>query len=162
MRHWFFAISAAVLVLVGFCGWLWSPLLWLYVLVVPVVLLGVRDALQTKRAVLRNFPVLGHFRYLFEMIRPEINQYFIESNTDGRPFSRELRSVVYQRAKGANDTRALGTRRDVNAEGYDWINHSMFPVPADEVASRVRIGGAACAQPYDASLLNISAMSSRP
>lgn len=158
MRTWFFAASAAALALVGLAGSLSSTLLWLYVPLVPVVLLGVYDALQTKRAVLRNFPVLGHFRYLFEMIRPEINQYFIESNTDGRPFSRELRSVVYQRAKRERDTVPFGTQRDVYEVGYEWLDHSMTARHVRDVP-RVRLGEGRCAQPYDAALLNISAMS---
>src|SRR5690606_16067866 len=99
MRHWFFGISAVVLVLVAIAWWFWPPASLALIVVVPTIMLGVRDATQTRRAVLRNFPVIGHFRYLFEMIRPEINQYFVESNTDGKPFSRDMRSVVYQRAK---------------------------------------------------------------
>ena len=120
---------------------------------------GLNDLKQHNHSIRRNFPVLGHLRYLLESIRPEIQQYFIEGDNEETPFSREMRAVVYQRAKGANDTRALGTRRDVNAEGFEWINHSMFPVAAGDVAKRVRVGGAQCAAPYDASLLNISAMS---
>lgn len=158
MRHWFYAIAVAVLALVGFLGWLWYPLYLLYVFVVPLVLLGIKDSLQTRRAVLRNFPVIGHFRYLFEMIRPEINQYFIESNTDGKPFSRELRSVVYQRAKKQRDTVPFGTQRDVYEVGYEWLNHS---ITAREVLDmpRIRLGEGRCEQPYDAAVLNISAMS---
>ena len=93
------------------------------------------DLKQHNHSIRRNFPVLGHLRYLLESIRPEIQQYFIEGDNEETPFSREMRAVVYQRAQGANDTRALGTRRDVNAEGFEWINHSMFPVAAGDVAS---------------------------
>jgi len=109
--------------------------------------------------VLRNFPVVGHFRYLLEMIRPEINQYFIESNTDGTPFNREQRSVVYQRAKRQLDTLPFGTQWDVYRPGYEWIAHSMLAKTAVEEVPRVLIGGDTCDQPYSASLLNISAMS---
>lgn len=124
-----------------------------------ISLIGVRDALQTKHTILRNFPVLGHFRYLLEMIRPEIQQYFIENNTDGRPFNREDRSLVYQRSKGDLDTLPFGTQQDVYATGYQWVNHSLLAKHVDEKSMRVTIGGDDCKQPYSASILNISAMS---
>lgn len=158
MVHVFIAISAAVGVLVAICGYLWPPALWSLVVIVPLFLLGVRDALQPRRAVLRNFPVLGHFRYLLESIRPEINQYFVESNTDGRPFSRNLRSLVYQRSKNELQTLPFGTQRDVYEEGYEWINHSFSARTLAGDPPRIPIGPN-CKQPYDAALLNISAMS---
>ena len=100
VRAFFFASGAAFL-FVALAALVWPPALLALTLLVPLFLLGLRDAHQTRRAVLRNFPVIGHFRYLLEMIRPELNQYFVESNTDGKPFSRELRSLAYQRAKEA-------------------------------------------------------------
>ncbi len=124
-----------------------------------IVLIGLRDALQTRHTILRNFPILGHFRYLLEMVRPEIQQYFIESNSDGRPFNREDRSLVYQRSKGALDTLPFGTQQDVYAPGYQWVNHSMRAKHLDDKSMRVTIGGPDCRQPYSASILNISAMS---
>ncbi|MEM7308205.1 MAG: FMN-binding glutamate synthase family protein [Planctomycetota bacterium] len=153
----FVIIAVAVFALVALVAVFWPPILWLLVVLVPLLLLGISDAMNERRAVLRNFPVIGHFRYLFEMIRPEINQYFIESNTDGRPFSRELRSVVYQRAKAELQTQPFGTQRDVYEGGYEWINHSFCAQPALDPAPRIRIGAGEKA--YDASLLNISAMS---
>ncbi len=158
VKH-FLAISVAIFVVVGVLAFVWPWVLWSLVVLVPLFLLGIRDVVQTRRAVLRNFPVLGHFRYLLEMIRPEINQYFIESNTDGTPYNRELRSVAYQRAKMANETLPFGTQRDVYAEGYEWINHSFAAKHPHGEPPRVRIGGGNCAQPYDSSLLNVSAMS---
>ena len=158
MRHWFFGISAVVFLVVAVVGWLWTPAWFALLLVVPVFLLGVRDALQTRRAVLRNFPVIGHFRYLLEMIRPEINQYFIESNTDGKPFSRDIRSVAYQRAKRELATIPFGTQRDVYQVGYEWLNHSIMAREAPE-NPRIRIGEGRARMPYDASVYNISAMS---
>lgn len=158
MRIAFFTISANVCVIVLLLGMAWPPAWWAFVVIVPVILLGVRDSLQTRRAVLRNFPVIGHFRYLFEMIRPEINQYFIESNTDGMPFSRNMRSVVYQRAKKQLETIPFGTQRDVYEVGYEWLNHSIMATePPDN--PRIRIGEGRCRMPYDASVFNISAMS---
>ena len=129
------------------------------VLVGPIVMLGVADMLQTKRAIRRNFPVIGHARYLMETIRPEIQQYFVESDIDGKPFNREDRSLVYQRSKGALDTLPFGTQRDVYEAGYEWINHSMVPVEPADPDPRVLIGAGRCEKPYSASILNISAMS---
>lgn len=139
---------------------LFSPdFLVLLVIAMPIFLLGVYDILQHKHTILRNFPVIGHFRYLFELIRPEINQYFIESDLDGRPFNRERRSVIYERAKGVLDTLPYGTRWDVYAMGYEWINHSLKAIRPTEFDPRIVIGNEQCSQPYSASILNISAMS---
>ncbi len=159
MQRAFVALSAGVLVLIGGIALVWPPALWSLAIVLPLILRGVADMLQTRQAVRRNFPLIGHGRYLLEQIRPEINQYFVESNSDGRPFSRNDRSVVYQRAKGELDTLPFGTQRDVYAVGYEWINHSLAPVQPDRACSRVLVGGRACAQPYSASIFNVSAMS---
>jgi len=123
-----------------------------------LVALGVRDLRQPQRAILRNYPVIGHLRFLMEYIRPEIRQYFIESDTEAAPFSRAQRSLVYQRAKGAPDNRPFGTQLDVMGRGYEWINHAMFPTTLASCDFRTVIG-ADCAQPYSASVFNISAMS---
>ena len=120
---------------------------------------GIADLLQTRRAVLRNYPILGHVRYLFETIRPEIRQYLLESDTDAVPFSRQQRAIVYQRAKQELDKRPFGTQLDVYSAGFEWINHSLAPAPVQHHDFRVSIGGPACARPYDASVFNISAMS---
>ena len=119
---------------------------------------GVRDSLQSKRAVLRNYPVIGHIRFLLEFIRPEIRQYFIESDNEAHPFSRQQRSLVYQRAKGDSDKRPFGTQLDVHAKGYEWINHSLQPSHVASHDFRVLVGEGR-AQPYSASVFNISAMS---
>lgn len=132
---------------------------WLLVVCAVVVLLGVLDLMQSTHSIRRNFPVIGRFRYLFELIRPELQQYFVESNSSGRPFSRELRSVAYQRAKNTTDTIPFGTERDVYAVGYEWIGHSLLARKPLAEAPRVRVGGPACTKPYDAALLNVSAMS---
>jgi glutamate synthase domain-containing protein 2 len=120
--------------------------------------IGVRDLRQPQRAVLRNYPVIGHLRFFMEYIRPEIRQYFIESDTEAAPFSRAQRSLVYQRAKGAPDNRPFGTQVDVMRQGYEWINHSMFPTTLASSDFRLTIG-AGRPQPYSASVFNISAMS---
>ncbi|GHC76917.1 FMN-binding glutamate synthase family protein [Pseudorhodoferax aquiterrae] len=127
---------------------------------------GVHDLRQTRHAILRNYPVIGHMRFLLEFIRPEIRQYFIESDAEAAPFSRAQRSLVYQRAKGDPDNRPFGTHLDVSLLGYEWINHSMRPTRLAGHDFRVQIGDTAgpahahpCTQPYSASVFNISAMS---
>ncbi|HKW84881.1 MAG TPA: FMN-binding glutamate synthase family protein [Burkholderiaceae bacterium] len=131
---------------------------WLLLLFLFLVGLGFRDTLQTRHSVLRNYPVIGHLRFLLEFIRPEMRQYFIEGDNEAAPFSRQQRSLVYQRAKGDADKRPFGTQMDVGAVGYEWINHSLLPTTIPTHDFRVLIG-AGRAQPYNASLFNISAMS---
>jgi len=123
-----------------------------------LVVVGVRDSLQSRHAVLRNYPVIGHLRFLLEYIRPEIRQYFFESDNESHPFSRQQRSLVYQRAKGESDKRPFGTQLDVHAQGYEWINHSLQPTRVASHDFRVLVGEGR-AQPYSASVFNISAMS---
>lgn len=138
-----------------FVRWTW-PLL----LVVSVLFaLGLEDLAQAKQTIRRNFPVIGRIRYLFESIRPEIQQYFVESNLSGRPFSRDVRSLIYQRAKNVTDTIPFGTEQSVYDVGYEWMNHSLVAKHAPKEPPRVRVGGPDCKQPYDAQVLNISAMS---
>jgi len=122
------------------------------------VITGVHDVRQRRHSILRNYPVIGHLRFLLEFIRPEMRQYFIEGDNEATPFSRQQRSLVYQRAKGDPDKRPLGTQLDVQAEGYEWINHSLQPTRLASHDFRVTIGPN-CAQPYEASIFNISAMS---
>ncbi len=159
MRRLFVQLSVAVVALIGAVAWFWPPALFSLIVVAPLVALGVMDMTQTRQAIRRNFPVIGHGRYLMELIRPEINQYFVESNIDGKPFSRNDRSVVYQRAKGELDTLPFGTQRDVYAVGYEWINHSLAPKHPEPDADRVLVGGPDCRQPYSASIFNVSGMS---
>ena len=119
---------------------------------------GFHDLLQTKRAILRNYPVIGHMRFLLEFIRPEIRQYFIESENEAAPFSRAQRSLVYQRAKGDSDKRPFGTQLDTHATGHEWMTHSVAPSTLASHDFRITIGPHT-AQPYSASVFNISAMS---
>ncbi len=134
---------------------------WMAGLGTGLTLLGLNDMRQTSRSVLRNYPVMGHLRYLLEFIRPEMRQYFIESDNEAAPFSRQQRSLVYQRAKGESDKRPFGTQRDVGATGYEWISHSIAPseVPSQDFRVTIGAGGSSCTQPYSASVFNISAMS---
>ena len=124
-----------------------------------LVALGLYDLIQIKHAILRNYPIAGHLRFLFEGIRPELRQYFFESDGDGRPFSRDERAIVYQRAKMTADQRPFGTQNDVYAEGYEWLRHSIMARPVQDAHFRTRVGGADCRAPYEISVLNISAMS---
>jgi glutamate synthase domain-containing protein 2 len=120
---------------------------------------GVIDLIQKSHAILRNYPIAAHLRFIFEAIRPEMRQYFFEGEKDGMPFSRDRRAVVYQRAKNALDVRPFGTNYDVYAPGYEWMSHSIAPAPVRDEAFRITIGGPECTQPYSASVFNISAMS---
>ncbi len=124
-----------------------------------LTLLGVRDLIQTRHAVLRNYPISAHLRFLLEGIRPEMRQYFFESESDGLPFSRTQRAIVYQRAKMALDKRPFGTLRDTNAQGYEFLRHSMAPKRVATQGFRITVGGPDCAEPYSMSVFNISAMS---
>jgi glutamate synthase domain-containing protein 2 len=136
----------------GLSGW-W-PTLFLILTVV-----GLYDLQQSHHAILRNYPIIGHVRFMLEAIRPEIRQYFLESETEAAPFSRAQRTLVYTRAKGASDKRPFGTQLDVRAIGYEWINHSIAPSQLKGHDFRVKVGDKDCTQPYDISLFNVSAMS---
>ena len=121
--------------------------------------IGIWDLLQTRHSIRRNYPILAHIRFFLEKIRPEIRQYFLESDTDGTPFNRSKRAIAYQRAKGALDKRPFGTQQNIYGDNFEWINHSIVPCPLDGHDFRVTVGGADCRQPYALSLFNISAMS---
>lgn len=136
-------------------GWFLLP----FVVLAVLTGMGIYDVYQTKHSILRNYPVLGHMRFFFEGIRPEIRQYLIESDQDEEPFSRDDRSLVYQRAKGQEDARPFGTRQRVYDAGYSWVTHSVQPVHIDNFDFRITIGNNACKQHYSASIYNISAMS---
>lgn len=137
----------------------WQPIYWSFIIIAPLVLIGLMDILQRKHTIRRLYPIIGHFRYIFESIRPEIQQYFVEDETNGKPVGREFRSLIYQRAKGQRDTRPFGTIFEVNRDGYEWLNHSLNPLEAHDHHPRVTFGGPDCKKPYAASPLNISAMS---
>ncbi|BBX08341.1 FMN-binding glutamate synthase family protein [Mycolicibacterium aichiense] len=151
---WVVALAAAALALAA------SSLWWLIAVpLVAIAALGTWDLLQTRHTLLRSYPVLAHARWLAEAMRPEIRQYFIESNTEASPFDRETRDMVYERAKGTKSDEPFGTERDVNALGYEFLRHSLRARFASELAPRVRLGGPDCTRPYDIALLNVSAMS---
>ena len=137
-----------------FWGWTFT--------IIPALLafLGLRDRFQAQHAVLRNYPVIGHVRWLVEMVRPEIRQYLLESEDEATPFSRAQRSLVYRRAKAVSSDHPFGTLMNVYADNYEFIKHAMRPLEAaDPKSFRITIGNDQCAQPYSASIFNISAMS---
>src|SRR4030088_2792535 len=124
-----------------------------------LTLLGIRDLTQKSHAVLRNYPISAHIRFLLEELRPEMRQYFFESEKDGMPFSRDQRAVIYQRAKMALDKRPFGTQYDVYSDGSEGLRHWIGPKPVASEPFRVTVGGPDCTKPYSASVFNISAMS---
>ncbi len=161
MRNRFYLLSILGLILTAALTWFWFPAIVLLIITLGLIALGIHDIMQTKHSIKRNYPVGGHGRYFMEWLRPMIIQYFIETDTDGVPINRMYRSVVYQRAKGALDTVPLGTKMDIYRVGYEWMDHSLAALQVGKHAPdlRVLVGGPACTQPYDASILNISAMS---
>jgi glutamate synthase domain-containing protein 2 len=156
-------IISSILISAVFIVWsfFWPDMLLAFVIIIPIIYMGVVDMIQTKQSIRRNFPVLGRLRYVFEDLRPKIQQYFVESDTDGAPINRNERSVIYQRAKKQTDTVPFGTQLNVYAEGYEWITHSIAPKDFHKMdhSPRIRFGGKECQQPYDMSVLNVSAMS---
>jgi glutamate synthase domain-containing protein 2 len=157
-----YLVFTAVIVLSVLCGalsFVYPPTLFLLVLLLALVAIGIFDLVQTKHSLLRNYPIAAHIRFLLEEVRPEIRQYFLESDTDGMPFNRTLRSIVYSRAKGQLDKRPFGTELDVTATSFEWLNHSITPAEPADADLRILIGGPDCMQKYSASVYNISAMS---
>lgn len=157
----FINITIGILVITAVVTYFWTPFVWSLVLTVPIILVGIMDITQTKQTLKRNYPVIGRMRWWAEWMRPKIYQYFIESDTDGTPFNRLSRNVIYQRAKKVNDTTPFGTQLNVYEVGYEWLNHSITPLDGHkaDLNPRVKVGGPDCKQPYEASILNVSAMS---
>lgn len=132
---------------------------WFLMILIPLLVVWIYDLLQKRHSLLRNFPVLGHMRYILEFFRPEVQQYFVANDEDERPFNRETRTIIYERSKNIRDTIPFGTEKDIIKTGYTWVLHSMAPKHMLEVDPRIMVGGPDCLQPYSASRLNISAMS---
>lgn len=161
MRKAFVAIAAFLVALTIMLG-LYHPFLWwTFLFTGPFVILGVYDLYQPKHSIVRNYPVFGRLRYFMEELRPKVYQYFVESDTNGTPYNRLNRSLIYQRAKKDNDTIPFGTQLNVYDNGYEWLSHSIAAISHHELNSdpRVLVGGPDCKKPYSASIYNISAMS---
>jgi glutamate synthase domain-containing protein 2 len=158
LRFWALGFALSVLLastVLSMGGWVHPA--WVFG-ALALVMLGLHDLTQTRHAILRNYPIIGHLRFVLESIRPEIRQYFIESDTEKVPFSRQQRAIVYQRAKGQLDKRPFGSHHDPYQPGFEWIVHSISPTRIDSHDFRIEIGSGR-AQPYSASIFNISAMS---
>lgn len=151
-----FTILYAIIAVVGFYK---LQVLWALVFLVPLHIIYWLNTRQTRHSILRNYPLVGYLRYFFESIRPELRQYFFESDLDGKPFNRRQRSIVYQRAKNVRQTVPFGMQSNSQEVGYEWISHAMFPSSVGEKNLRVLIGSSRCRQPYSCSIYNISAMS---
>jgi len=147
--------------ILGFVGLYFWGLGWIVLLVfsIPLTIVSFVHISQKSHTILKNFPLVGILRYFFESIRPELRQYFWESDTDGVPFNRRQRSIVYQRSKNELQTVAFGMQQDPNVPGYEWVSHSAFPVSITEKDLRITVGNEQCSHPYSLSILNISAMS---
>jgi glutamate synthase domain-containing protein 2 len=161
MKNKFTAGSLLILFFIVICTWVDNVCGWLLLPYALLVAAGVYDMMQVRHSLRRNYPIIGRMRWLLEMLRPPVRQYFIESDIDGVPISRMLRGLVYRRSKKELDTVPFGTKMDVYAPGYEWISHSLRALSLNEIdrGPRVTIGSAACIHPYSASLLNVSAMS---
>lgn len=158
-RKMYVGFSVLLVLIIAFLIILHAEWYWLTGLLFVIIAVATYDKNQKKHTLLRNFPVLGHIRYILEFFRPEIQQYFIASDTSEQPFNRHVRSIIYQRSKGEDDTLAFGTSEDVKEVGYEWASHSLAPKHIQHVHSRVTIGNFQCKQPYLSSRLNISALS---
>lgn len=159
MRKQFLLFGAIIVVLSWIIGYFTNSSYWVPVILTIIYAIGIQNMLQKKHAILSNFPVLGYFRYFFEMISPEMQQYFIERETDGKPFPRNERSAAYRRSKNVSDTVAFGTQLELNHRKYEGIKHSIYAKSPVEELPRVVVGNHQCEHPYSASLFNISAMS---
>lgn len=148
------AVVSVVATVLGAWQWIFAA-----VVLVPLAALGAHDLTQRRHSLLRNYPIVGRMRFLLEAVRPELQQYFIERNFDGRPYDRDVRSLIYERAKGTTSDVAFGTERDIDADGYEYLVHSAAPLIPPDAPFRVRVGGPDCTQPYDMALLNVSSMS---
>lgn len=152
-------ITTAFFILIAFMvATLLLPRIWLFI---PMIITTIvtYDSLQRRHALRKNYPLIGRLRRMMEAVRPEMRQYFIEGELDGKPFNRRQRSIVYQRAKNVKQTISFGMQDDPARIGYEWAAHSVYPKDADITSFRVMVGGSRCLQPYNASILNIGAMS---
>lgn len=162
MRSAFLIFSIAVSIIIAALGFFISKnFFWSFLLIGPLIILGLIDVFQKKQALKRNFPLVGRTRYIAEWLRPKLYQYFVEPDTDGRPFSRIKRNIVYQRAKAVNDTAPFGTQLNLYDEGYEWMNHSIAALDPHKLNQhpKILVGGPDCLQKYECSVFNVSAMS---
>jgi len=163
LTSWFdeagrFAVPLALLAL-AIGAALWAPARWSLWLLVPLLAIAAWDFVQRRHTLRRNYPLLARVRWIMEDLRPFLRAYVVEGDLEGRPFSHDERALVYARAKGELDAHPFGTELDVYSEEYEWLAHSIAPNATAPEQWRVKVGGAQCAKPYEAALLNVSAMS---
>jgi len=159
MRLLFFFTAAISLLLIILISFFWLPVLYFLVIVGPYVLIGCYDSFLSSSNIKRIYPFLGNFRFFFEFVRPEIQQYFIHTNQNGKPFDRETRTIVYQRAKDVAAILPFGTEQSLLTNGYEYAYHAFRASPVSSESARIVVGGPDCHKPYSASRLNIGAMS---
>lgn len=159
VRRGFLCLAGFAIVVNIVVGLYIPDVFYWFIVIIPLIVLGLRDCTQRRSNILRNYPIIGHLRFILLSIRPQIRQYFIESDMDAYPFSREQRELIYQRSNKMNDNLPFGTLRDVYKPGYEWLSHSLEPKHIADEEAKLTIGGDDCSQPYTASRLNISAMS---
>ncbi|MCL4146413.1 UNVERIFIED_CONTAM: hypothetical protein GTU68_037418 [Idotea baltica] len=162
MRNEFIVATVLlVLAIAAVAFFTWPPAWYFFFVLIPILAVGIYDFFQTKHTIMRNFPIFGRGRYWAEFLRPKLQQYFIEEDLTGRPYHRINRSIIYQRAKQDLDTMPFGTRLDVYEPGYEWLPHSINALDGHHMDHdpRVLIGSPNCKKPYNASVLNVSAMS---
>ncbi|MCF6350774.1 MAG: FMN-binding glutamate synthase family protein [Flavobacteriaceae bacterium] len=163
-REKFILLAITTTILILLLAQYRKSIYYLFIITAPLIFMGVYDLFQKRHTIRRNYPLVGRLRYVLESFRPELMQYFIETDTEGRPINRIWRSLVYQRSKKENDTTPFGTQMNVYRSGYEWMDHSMYAKNNvknihNQEYPRVIIGNDACKKPYEMSLLNISAMS---
>lgn len=159
-RYWLFITAVLAFIATALFyqfGYRWA--IWPGIVSAVLIAVGIADLSQHHSALRRNYPILAHGRFFIESIRTELRQYLFESDTEEIPFSRQQRSIVYQRAKQELDKRPFGTQLNVYADHYEWINHSLQPAPVAAEPFRIKVGGSRCSKPYEAAVFNISAMS---
>lgn len=154
-------VLITLLSLVGFIFAYWVSVhwLWLAIPLAALTCLGIFDLFHPSSNLLRIYPLMAYGRFISEELRPEIHQYFVESDTDGTPLSYNTRRMIYERSERAHQEKSFGTELEVYAPGYEWLNHSMAPKEAREEQFRATVGGKSCKHPYEMSLLNVSSMS---
>jgi len=158
-RYAVFEVLLFATVALAIAGFWEAELWWSLGLLLPLCLLGVWDLVQTRHSLMRLYPVVAHFRWLSEALRPFLRQYIVEGDLTGTPFNRHQRSLVYARAKDQVDAQPFGTQLDVYGPDYEMMTYSLGAKKISAEGMRVTIGGPQCDKPYSASLLNISAMS---
>ena len=120
-------------------------------------LISLKDFLQKKRSILSNFPLLGRFRFFLESIRPELRQYYWESDDDEVPYSRNQRTMVYERSKNEGGVRPFGSLQKFYENDFVWLNHSISPSHIRDQNFKIMVGNGK--NSYHMSVLNISGTS---